>query len=303
MSWSNINKQSNISPEIFQFGNEGVYQFFTELGPYLTGFNEKEYLDSGDKTYYEVNSLGFRSPEFKHVDLVALGCSQTFGQGVDNSLIWPKLLSDLLGVSYVNLGVPSAGIQTMLSCLMKYVRDYGKPKAVAALLPGFNRINLALRLDQNTITSLASHSAGFTYQTINLDVREEHKKNVPVYSKRPHNLEEILSFEVALHQSMFALTTLIEYCRVAEIKLVFSTWNESMAALLAEKINNPSTEVDLSDCVFAAIKDEHLETCHEDEKIKYPDAWEVGIDPGSHMGVHSHIHFAEAFAEKLKDIR
>lgn len=298
-----MDEEGSISPELFQFGNEGIYQATTELGPFLTGFDKKEYLASGDRTSYEVNSLGFRSPELKHVDLVALGCSQTFGQGVDDSLIWPKLLSDLLGVSYVNLGTPGASIQTMLSYLMKYVREYGKPKTVAAVLPGFNRISIALRLDQNTVDALAARSDGVGYQTVNLAIRKEHKKDVPSYSKRPHNLEDILSLEVALHQSMFALATLIEYCKVAEIKLVFSTWNEPMAALLNEKIENPSTEVDLSDYVFAAIKDEYVTTCHREEKIKYPDAWEFGIDPGHHMGVHCHIHFAEAFAYKLKDIK
>lgn len=62
--------------------------------------------DSEDSVIYEWNRFGFRAPDIpEHTDMLCLGCSLTFGHGLPQHLIWPDILSQQLGVNYVNLGM------------------------------------------------------------------------------------------------------------------------------------------------------------------------------------------------------
>lgn len=301
-----IENMSDLSPELFKYRES--YLPITELELFVTGYLKEE-MSEKDKacdagTVYTLNSEFFRSPEFGQVDLIALGCSQTFGQGVDDHVIWPRLLGESMGVSYVNLGMPSSSVHAMLSSLLVYIRRYGKPKYVAALLPGYRRIAMPLRHEYNSsaATSREQRESGVVgYENLNLAYREQDgaKKDVPLYSKRPYIMDDILAYEVPLHQSMTALSVMIEYCRVADIKLVFSSWNSGMDELLREKLNNPMTEIDLSGYISMPTN-RMLKSCHEEQSALYQDIWDRARDCGHHMGAHEHIHYAELFEESLK---
>jgi hypothetical protein len=63
---------------------------------------------------YTLNSHGYRCPEFDTIDwqntIVTLGCSHTFGIGVDDSEIYARLLQDKLGTPVVSLGMGGTDI-------------------------------------------------------------------------------------------------------------------------------------------------------------------------------------------------
>ena len=63
---------------------------------------------------YTLNSHGYRCPEFNTIDwqntIVTLGCSNTFGIGVDDSEIYARLLQDKLGTPVVSLGMGGTDI-------------------------------------------------------------------------------------------------------------------------------------------------------------------------------------------------
>ena len=287
----------NIDSSIFT--KPGSYEFVTELDMYSADFTSVEDPDCDPDTKYTVNSKHFRSPEFEQVDLITLGCSQTFGQGVDDDVIWPKLLANSLGMSYANLAMPSSTTYDMMSSLLVYVRKYGKPKVVAALLPGYQRISLPVIYKHHTTDNGQDLGRTQTVAHINLAKRAVNQGDIVKYSKRPHNLEDLLTYEMAMQQSMGALAVIIEYCRVADIQFVFSTWTRGMEELLNLKLSHGLTKVDMSGYV-PIFSELGLESCHSEERKKYEDTWTKARDCGAHMGVHYHIHYAKEFERRIK---
>lgn len=101
-----------------------------------------------DKNRSEVNSLGFRSDEFKKdhngMHIVFTGCSTTYGTGLKLEDTWAnkvyKELSKTKEVSgYYNLAVRGSGLFFIVSNLFKYFKKYGNPDLVFIGLPDMLR--------------------------------------------------------------------------------------------------------------------------------------------------------------------
>jgi hypothetical protein len=90
---------------------------------------------------YSFNSFNFRSKEFhEDTNIVALGCSHTFGVGVPENLTWPSFIKELTGVEdVVNLGKPGSSIALQVRMLATYIRAYGAPKIVLCNFPELAR--------------------------------------------------------------------------------------------------------------------------------------------------------------------
>jgi Pyruvate/2-oxoacid:ferredoxin oxidoreductase delta subunit len=90
---------------------------------------------------YAHNSHNFRSKEFhEETEIVALGCSYTFGVGVPEKFIWPTFVKELTGIDdVVNLGKPGVSIAFQVRLLSTYIRNYGPPKIVLCNFPDFLR--------------------------------------------------------------------------------------------------------------------------------------------------------------------
>lgn len=246
-----------------------------------------------DPTHYNLNSKGFRSPEFGPRELLTVGCSQTVGLGVDEEDIWPALVSDLTGMSYANLGIVGNSAQGMFENVVAYVKAYGPPKVVCALYPGMYRFKTMLRKDAN-VALYHDKAKDLEVKNVNLSFASEGlevEKSVE-YAKRPFNLNDVLSYEVGLYQSLSAVNSLIEFCNVADIKLVLSTWEPDANELLKGKYGFIELE-NLSKFFYTPTEVD----CHVQ---KLGDTKHVGRDSSGHMGSHQHLHFAELFVGGIK---
>jgi len=246
-----------------------------------------------DSTHYNLNSKGFRSPEFGPRELLAVGCSQTVGLGVDEEDIWPSLVSDLTGMSYANLGIVGNSAQGMFENVVAYVKLYGVPKVICALYPGMYRFKTMLRKDAN-IALYHDKPKDLEVKNVNLSFASEGleiEKSVQ-YAKRPFNLNDVLAYEVGLYQSLSAVNSLIEFCNVADIKLVFSTW-EPDATKILKGIKN-FYELENVNEFFYNPKNM---SCHSRMLNETKD---VGRDSSGHMGSHQHLHYAELFERSIR---
>ena len=245
-----------------------------------------------DPTHYNLNSRGFRSPEFGPRELLTVGCSQTVGLGVDEEDIWPALVSDLTGMSYANLGIVGNSAQGMFENVLAYVKSYGPPKVICALYPGMYRFKTMLRKDANTAL-YHDKSKDLEIKNVNLSFASEglETEKLVQYAKRPFNLHDVLAYEVGLYQSLSAVNSLIEYCRAAEIKLVMSTWEPDANKILKDKVE--FAELENVESFFYAPDSI---SCHN---TKLGDNKHKGRDSSGHMGSHQHLHFAELFIERL----
>jgi len=86
---------------------------------------------------YESNSLRFDQNK-KDYDVVCLGCSVTYGSGLENDQTWPHLLGKQTNSQVANLGTPGAGIDSILKQFF-YVKRNITAKQIYILLPGLYR--------------------------------------------------------------------------------------------------------------------------------------------------------------------
>ena len=93
---------------------------------------------------YKLNSYGFRHHEEFCEDkngLVALGCSNTFGIGVNYEQTWPYYVAKELGMNPINLGQPGGSIQSCYRVAAEWVPII-KPKVVMWFIPDRSRREL-----------------------------------------------------------------------------------------------------------------------------------------------------------------
>lgn len=271
----------------------------------------KEKFDSYNE--YTLNSYNCRGPEFtSDVDFIFLGCSQTFGIGVPDNGVWPKFVADKLGASYVNVSMLGAGAEWITDSVYRYVHTFGAPKrGIMVLAPDFGRVDLMVNEVINSCPDprIADYVPQY-YDESNLDLRlvtyhTRPSKNPVNYLKRPFNVQHITLEEEAIRRTIKALKDLEIFCDQAGIPLIWSTWSDS----LGELIHHLPPEYEFSNYVRADGVSENSEVvCHRELVDAYGLAFTAGTDRfktndgQSHMGVHSHIHTADAFIEKALEL-
>ena len=93
---------------------------------------------------YKVNNYGFRHHEDFREDrdsLLAIGCSITFGIGVNYEQTWPYYTAKELGLNPINLGQPGGSIQACYRVAREWVPII-KPKVVMWFIPDPGRREL-----------------------------------------------------------------------------------------------------------------------------------------------------------------
>lgn len=95
----------------------------------------KKYGWIDNKVIYKFNSYGFRCDEFTdEPTLMALGCSNTLGQGIPVEHTWSKILSQHAGLRCANLAQAGGSPDTAFRMCSRWI-DIIKPKVVAYLEP------------------------------------------------------------------------------------------------------------------------------------------------------------------------
>jgi hypothetical protein len=106
-----------------------------EIGfvPIRNGSTEMRHLDSGlhyhvftDRRRARVNAPGVQTPD--HVDVLAVGCSFTWGTGVESEDTYPQQLGQILDVPVANFGMGSYGSVQSFQTLLRNL-DL-KPKVI-----------------------------------------------------------------------------------------------------------------------------------------------------------------------------
>jgi len=110
------------------------------------GYYADNQLPQANNPDYKTNSHGYRCPEFSPIpdggkNVVVLGCSHTFGEGLEQSEIWIQFLEELLDnklLRFWNLGQPGASPDKCVRIL------YGSekilfPKIIIVCWPVYSR--------------------------------------------------------------------------------------------------------------------------------------------------------------------
>jgi hypothetical protein len=299
----------------------GLYAFRTSNIKSIS--NWKEDVDSIHS--YDQNSYGYRDIEYSDApELIAAGCSQTFGQGVHEEGRWSTMLGEQLGLKTATIAVPGWGTQTAISAVMHHIKTYGKPKAVALLLPDFSRFDTILNTNYTTDTK-HKHDPDYPVQPCHVN-RSISNGHTPKFEKRPFPIDKVLNAEASYFGAGQALAHFIQYCEEAEIALVWATWDFRLDYFVRYIRDLTLTDSDKQGMSDLGISEKHLPymdftgyvdmeffyledgrveefknmTCHGNLRDKFGTCcFDLGTDKQEHMGVHMHAHVSDKFYETL----
>lgn len=292
----------------------------------LLGSTTNDWLEGVDNyNEYRFNSYGYRDPEYVGpVDLIAAGCSQTFGQGVSEDYRWSSMLGRKLGYSVATLAIPGWSAMTAIQAVMHYIYRYGKPKAVALYLPDFFRFsyiaNASLFVDE-----WIEESSGHQFGRLKLDIgHAADARHAPKMSKKPHLASDVINVETSNYLNGQTLRLFLAYCEEAGIDVVWASWEQAVQELVQAvkdvKISENAegfipehlSVTDFSNYVdvgYAHDQNRSLRklaklSCHGDLKQSLDKhnkkIYDYAADVDEHMSIHAHAHVVDAFYEKLK---
>jgi hypothetical protein len=263
---------------------------------------------------YEANEHGYRSPEFnKPADILTLGCSQTFGIGIESiENIWPSILSKKMNLSYANLGRGGSSINSQIRQAHAYINQYGKPKHIFAIFPDFDRFEFPVSKE-----ALVPNKDKPSLKYLEI----LHKKNpgeIQKVSVMPHDARDVIPPQVSHFFSAQYILMFEKYCKEAGINLVWSTWS-IQDQILVSKLKEIDKE---SYTNFIELKEYKWHRNHELQIEEYRNSslqkigdvvnchqefshlrdFYIALDisvglHGAHSGVHHHLHWAEIMHE------
>lgn len=265
---------------------------------------------------YSVDKHGYRnSVEIGKADIIVSGCSQTYGVGIPEEARWGNQLGELMGMSQVTVAVPGWSVQSMVNGVMSYIGRYGKPKIVALLLPDFFRFDLLVNKKAMNYRLEDVRSPDPSPAARINDITSPYYE-LPKISKQPHTVKEIFPAEISYFLSGQFLRFFTEYCKEAEIVLVWGNTSHPVdemvtaarIAKLTNEIQQPWVDfdsyVDVEYFVGAGESILTEKSCHSDLRDKYKEYFDYGTDKNiggkPHMGVHMHTHIAEKFKEEIE---
>ena len=251
-----------------------------------TSLNEK---NKNPEVIYKLNKDGFRTENFKKLDdktfnVLASGCSCTYGQGVPQQYSWPEILAKKLQtklskpIKMHNLGVMGASIHLTIKNAMAFIRKYGAPDEIYLLLPPDSR--KLVYVDRiKKFTSMVMSSGGYKKMFHGKD--PETKRFYESYCKEDSYLLSI---------------TLIgffeDFCSSNNIKLIWTHYDEIDDEDLYNKVGfRFYKKYTINDC-----NDYHDQDCIDKmpKNIEGIPHWKIGADD-DHPGVWWHTEVAKMF--------
>jgi hypothetical protein len=269
---------------------------------------------------YKYNKDGFRSSDFEeNPEVITLGCSITFGQGLPVEHTWPHIFTELLNsggskYQFGNISYVGGSIMKCVSAFFSVIKMYQiKPKYVIANFPNFER---------------------FWFMSTNMDGLYDYHlspQKMKVKAVAPYDYSELVPIEQAYFSNLEYIKLLETFCKSLGIKLLWSTWTTNltmeMEQFLVENFDSyipDSTRTEWKPnheyFVDAKNRDELVDIfrmknyekkmCHiefsnlEDFDFAYDYHKNPGNPSGSsvcwpHSGMHRHMHWAEMYHSRL----
>jgi hypothetical protein len=281
------------------------------------------------KIDYHQNNYRYRDlkdiVEGSPCDILAIGCSQTFGVGVPEEYIWSSIIEKTTGMKVANLGICGGSAEQIAASAISYLNIVGKPKYIFAFMPDclryfhtIDRIFYKNKKDHFLSKKDVTYITSSQLKTMDFETGELYLKDSVV--KFPAVVEDIIPPHEAIKQYVNALYILTTMCKLLDIKFVWSTWNNLTDKIFEEvffasdefcinrdnfftfkKFKNCGSSCSLDDLNKEDHKCNYI--CLDQFNIKIKDdykiLWHFASDK-QHMGIHNHAHVAQGFLESIK---
>lgn len=265
---------------------------------------------------YEINSLGFRGKIDENIDILASGCSITFGLGIPELGRWTNILGNKLNKNILNMGNPGGSTKTICNNIIQYCMNNRMPEAVFCLMPDFFR-NMVIvdkefyksKIKREHIENKDELQVIFCNPKI-----IHHKDNIFMEIKDNKYIEDYTSPHQLILDSINNIYNLESFCLSNNIKLYWTTWDSASALIMKELMNLKNFK--LNNFSFLTQKNGNLINPEEvgmlcdsshDSEFKDNICWQRGCDYSvvnyekktewAHPGIHFQHHVAEFFYE------
>jgi hypothetical protein len=287
--------------------------------------NNKMDTDNNINDYY-LNNLKFRDKrdweKEKPAEIIALGCSNTFGLAIPQEYTWPSILESLTKKTVANLGVIGAGAEQILSSFLLYLDTVGTPKYVFACFPDHLRYShiadgffcsLDPAYSNNKTQKVISYLRTSDYITGDINIKDK-------IIKLPMDPKYTISTQESLSQYISSIYVIEKICKFLNIEFYWGTWNietqklflnnffldkefcldkknhveEIKSNMTTSSSSNEENNYHLNDCKSSHSIDKKEFEKHRDEM------WIIGSDR-NHLGIHWQYHTAENFIKKISN--
>lgn len=313
-AYQDNNNKWYINKYLTNTDNLGLFAAYAK-DAILSDPGDKDYVGTVDEqNTYEINRFGFRGEIDGNSDILASGCSITFGIGLPESGRWTNFLSNSLDKTVMNLGSPGASVESICQNLVQYSLNTKMPKEIFCLFPDFFRRMVVVDKDfyktKQGSQSTVDHT--FLLQTFCNPTLVFHNGSVFMKIKDKKYIEDSISPHQLILNSVNAIYMLEAFCLTNNIKLHWTTWDIKTNALMKEllKINNFKLKNFVS--LYGDNPKENLnltikENCDSDHNSEFKDSmcWNSGSDYSvidykkvydrAHPGIHFQHHVADFF--------
>jgi hypothetical protein len=267
-------------------------------------------------------------------ELVAAGCSYTYGNGVPQEAAWASVVGERLGVLPYVVALPGLSTFYIVEELFRYFKAYGNPKILLCLFPDSYRFNAPL--DGHILSNSGETRDIEEVATINTLYKFDPQR--VKYLKRPYTPKQVFSQDLATYYSIRSIRMLEQYCSSAGIKFLWSTWDDDFINTCENLSQDSSYAFDnyfnhkdyhksfmyLPHNVTPVENYDYCRLNHSDTKCgcgiycsgsqieedlieKYGlDQFVSGVDyteeNSTHPGVHYHYHMGEAFIAEIEKL-
>ena len=265
---------------------------------------------------YKWNSDGVRSVEFStKPKVIALGCSNTLGQGLPVNLRWSDILQEKIKQPVGNISYSGASIAKDISSFFGMIHTYNY-------------------VPEYVICNFANLQRLYFIDPENKYMRDYFLNNEQRISKAeiPFEYGKIIPYEWVYYHNLDHIKMLEAFCMTNNIKLIWSTWSTNISPdqeqFLVDNFKfyvkdptrkafpqsfeysvNPNTIEELLP-YYEIIKKDGT-NCHQEEKKNYPEIFDYAYDyhkiagtwgPGAHWphpGYHRQLHWAEFYYNEM----
>jgi len=264
-----------------------------------------------NRDMFDLNSYGYRTKEFiLNEDMLTLGCSQTFGWGIDKDQSWPEIISNEFNISVTNLSLPGDSVMGQVLRAFEYFKIYGNPKKIVCLFP------------MNRLLFPADHQNPHNIATWDL----HNQKSPDRFSEIPHTPNKVFNIEVCQIQNYMFISMLEQYCQSNNIAFFYTFWDMhrtegseiDFVEISGSDVVLPVDWTNLSFCKYLKENSKsYFDTPHFEMEIKYPENqppschknfkdfknfyYSSDATPsfGGHFSFHEHLHYSDTIADLL----
>jgi hypothetical protein len=268
-----------------------------------------------DNNTYKINSLGLRGNVYENSEIIASGCSITFGIGVPELGRWTNLLEKKINKDILNLGNTGASVQNICTTLIQYCMNNKMPKEIFCVMPDFFR--RVVVVDKEFYRSRVKRDGteindelGYTFCGPKIHTE---KDCIYMYIEDQIYIEDSISPHQLILDAINSIYILESFCLTNNIKIHWTTWDLPTSTILQEL--NKNKDFKLKNFVPLWDPDEIMglksytnlkcDSNHESE-FRSHISWPKGSDylivndkkkkkEGYHPGVHFQYHLADFF--------